>query len=402
MDCVKKQRSKSSSHDKTTLKKRREKATLEARNRKSNRTEANLVRSCSKLSLSDSGADEENESKNPQRSRRRSTQTTQPSSIIKQDAYIQIPLSVMSGKESTSNKNQLISHEDESPSSPVEGQKYEINYKLIDGFPSCAEEKNKEKIRKRKSYVMSYDTETKNAEWVYEILNESTLENTCKEHMSFGKKELENRDYQQGHLAAAANHRWCQEAYHDTYLMSNMIPQLSALNQGMWKSLEEYCRQLAEPGCNVHVYTGPLYLCKNKKGDYVRVLDPKNPNNSEEKAVPTHLFKVIIVEKNGRVEEPKCYVMPNKKQEYKKSFESAQNFPNTDKLELEELEKSIEEIQIWSGLKFKIDKPQHNMIEHTEPITWKGEDGKGESCEAKIAVTIHTVIKTPISDTSQQ
>ncbi|KAF4116424.1 hypothetical protein G5714_003913 [Onychostoma macrolepis] len=54
---------------------------------------------------------------------------------------------------------------------------------------------------------MSYDTETKNAEWVYEILNESTLENTWKEHMSFGRNELENTDYQQGHLAAAANHR---------------------------------------------------------------------------------------------------------------------------------------------------------------------------------------------------
>uniref|UniRef100_A0A672KHZ9 Endonuclease n=1 Tax=Sinocyclocheilus grahami TaxID=75366 RepID=A0A672KHZ9_SINGR len=277
--------------------------------------------------------------------------------IVDECNYICIPLSMF----------------DESPSSPVEVQNGKINYNLIEGFPSCAD------IRKRKSYVMSYNTETKNAEWVYEILNKSTLDKKCKENISFGKNELESKDYQQGHLAAAANHTWCQEAYHDTFLMSNMIPQFSALNQGMWKTLENHCRELVEPDCNVHVYTGPLYL-KRRNYDYVRVLDPKKLNNSEEKAKPTHLFKVIIVEKNGRVEEPECYVMPNKKSEYNKTTEEEK--------ELDDFIKNIEDIQKLSGLKFKIDKPQHNMIDHIEKITWKGEDGKGESCEVKIEVKI--------------
>lgn len=291
-----------------------------------------------------------------------------------QDAYIQIPILVWSGNESTS--------------SPVEVQNGNSKYKLIEGFPS------RDEIRKRKSYVMSYNTNTKNANWVYEILNERTLENKCKEQMSFGKNKL-NADYQQGHLAAVANHRWCQEAYHDTYLMSNMIPQLSDLNQGMWKTLEEYCRDLAKTGCNVHVYTGPLYLEK-RKDDYVPKPNPTNPNNSEEKAVPTHLFKVIIVEKNGTVEKLESYMMPNEKSEYDKKYKNAEKKHYSPKKNpakhnlLDFYKKSIEKIQMYSKkeLKFKIDKPQHNMTYHVEEITWKGEDGNGESCEAKIEVKI--------------
>lgn len=42
------------------------------------------------------------------------------------------------------------------------------NFKLIDGFPS------QNLLRKRKSYVMSFNNETMNAELVYEILNINT------------------------------------------------------------------------------------------------------------------------------------------------------------------------------------------------------------------------------------
>ncbi len=205
--------------------------------------------------------------------------------------YIRIPFSKMFDKES--------------PSSAKFDQKITSLYKLIDRVPSCGDGND---LRKRKSYIMSYNTETNNANWVYEILNESTLEERCKENISFGKNKLENKECNQGHLAAAANHRWCQEAYHDTFLMSNMTPQNKSLNEGMWSMLEQYCRDFVEDDSvrNVHVYTGPFY----------------QNNHSEEaatnkvKAVPFQFFKVVIVEKkNGTVEEPECYVMPNKKLE---------------------------------------------------------------------------------------
>uniref|UniRef100_A0A672QBR0 Uncharacterized protein n=1 Tax=Sinocyclocheilus grahami TaxID=75366 RepID=A0A672QBR0_SINGR len=164
-------------------------------------------------------------------------------------------------------------------------------YKLIDGLPSDND------IRKRKSYAMSFSNETNNAEWVYEILNSDYLKDNCKTLKPFGN------DYHKGHLAAAANHRWCREANHDTNLFSNIIPQHKKLNQGIWKKLENHCRKIQRKrNCNVHVYTGPLYLKKlNEKNDV---------------SIPTHLFKVIIVENEDETLEPECYVMPNEEPEY--------------------------------------------------------------------------------------
>lgn len=234
-------------------------------------------------------------------------------------------------------------------------------YKLIDGFPSDTD------IRKRKSYTMSFSNVTNNAEWVYEVLNSETLEDNCKKLNPFGS------DYHKGHLAAAANHRWCREANHDSNLFSNIIPQHKKLNQGIWKKLENRCRKLQREivDCKVHVYTGPLYLKKiNKK--YTRVRDPSEMHCLEGKAIPTHLFKVIIVEDdNGKVEKPECYVMPNKQPEYEN---------------LNDYECEIEYIETASGLTFI----QHNanMTDHIKSVTLNGECGKGQLRTVNINVRI--------------
>lgn len=65
------------------------------------------------------------------------------------------------------------------------------HYKLINGSPSAFNYNN---LRKRKSYAMSFNKETNNAEWVYEILNEDTLK----------KNDLKEKGspYHRGHLAS--------------------------------------------------------------------------------------------------------------------------------------------------------------------------------------------------------
>uniref|UniRef100_A0A671KJK5 Uncharacterized protein n=1 Tax=Sinocyclocheilus anshuiensis TaxID=1608454 RepID=A0A671KJK5_9TELE len=164
-------------------------------------------------------------------------------------------------------------------------------YKLINGFPSD------NIVNITRSYAMSFDSYTGNAEWVYEILNRNTLVNNC-DPISFGQ------GYDKGHLAAAANHRWCREAYNDTYLLRNIIPQNHLLNIRVWKDLENRCRNMSTDNeiRNVHVYTGPLYIRPMHHFEL----------EGRSKIVPTHLFKVIIVENvNGTVRAPGCYVMPN-------------------------------------------------------------------------------------------
>uniref|UniRef100_A0A673IRP4 Uncharacterized protein n=1 Tax=Sinocyclocheilus rhinocerous TaxID=307959 RepID=A0A673IRP4_9TELE len=151
-------------------------------------------------------------------------------------------------------------------------------YKLINGFPSD------NIVNITRSYAMSFDNNTGNAELVYEILNRNTLVNNC-DPISFGQ------GYDKGHLAAARNHR-------------NIIPQNHLLNIRVWKDLENKCRNMTTDNeiRNVHVYTGPLYI---RPMPYFEL-------EGRRKIVPTHLFKVIIVENvNGTVRAPGCYVMPN-------------------------------------------------------------------------------------------
>ncbi|XP_059408267.1 uncharacterized protein LOC132142405 [Carassius carassius] len=249
--------------------------------------------------------------------------------------YICIPVTEMFGSQHTPTEDDYVENDDSL-------------YKLIDGLPSATD------IRQRKSYTMSFSNKTNNAEWVYEILNRETLEDNCKKLKSFGNV------YHKGHLAAAANHRWCRGANHDTNLFSNIIPQHKKLNQGMWKKLENHCRNIQRKrNCNVHVYTGPLYLREtNDKLSKMKRLGGK--------VIPTHLFKVIIVEnEDGTVEEPECYVMPNEEPE-KKNLDDYSGY-------------TIEDIEKYSGLTFLKRPPNANMRDCIKTVTLRGEAGNGET-----------------------
>ncbi len=250
--------------------------------------------------------------------------------------YIRIPFSAMFRIRNP--RNQPVTH----IASP---------YKLINGLPSDTD------LSIRKSYAMSFDTETRNAKFVYEILNRNTLVNNCQQRI-FG------HGYDRGHLAAARNHKWCREAFDESNLFSNMIPQNSTLNNSTWKSLEYHCRDMTfnQEIKNVHVYTGPLYL---KRMDHFEF---------EGKRVPSHLFKVIIVEKrNGTVEEPECYMMPNVAPE------------STD---FHSYKVNIEDIQRHSGLTFIERRPHQNMRDYTKSVILQGECGNEEPSEVNIAVRI--------------
>ncbi|XP_058624585.1 uncharacterized protein LOC131536001 [Onychostoma macrolepis] len=226
------------------------------------------------------------------------------------------------------------------------------HYKLINGFPSDTD------LRIRKSYAMSFDTETMNAKLVYEILNRETLVDRCDRPDDFGN------GYVKGHLAAARNHRWCREANNDANLFSNMIPQDSTLNNSTWKSLENDCRNMTRNTQirNVHVYTGPLYR------------RPMDHSVLGGKRVPSHLFKVIIKENvNGTVEEPECFVIPNEAPQT--------NGRNVQRVNIEFIERN-------SGLMFIERRPNMNMRDFTKSVILQGEGGSGEPCEVNISVRI--------------
>ncbi|XDV12081.1 hypothetical protein PO909_000825 [Leuciscus waleckii] len=225
--------------------------------------------------------------------------------------------------------------------------------------------------------------------------------------MSFGPNTFNDKHYHQGHLAAAANHTWCMEAYHDTYLMSNMAPQLRDLNSSVWKILENYCRSLVleDNVRNVHVYTGPLYLREPTEGidtesesedENLYRSDPSEIKRLGGKVMPTHFFKVVIVENmDGTVKEPDCYRMPNTNSEYETTSEMyqidmADIKDNKEKIIdlLSYYWKHIDVIEAQSGLKFKERCPNVDLVKFIklQTITLTGEQKNGELCNATIDV----------------
>ncbi|NWZ63686.1 NUCG Endonuclease, partial [Acrocephalus arundinaceus] len=211
------------------------------------------------------------------------------------------------------------------------------------GLPGLAQ------LRSRESYVLCYDPRSRSALWVIEQLNRDTLsgasdrsacdfreDDSVHEYHRATNADYRGSGFDRGHLAAAANHRWSQKAMKDTFYLSNIAPQNPHLNQNAWNNLEKYCRSLAKNNRNVYVCTGPLFLPRMEADGKMYVKYQVIGKNNV--AVPTHFFKVLILEKESGEIELRSYVMPNS--------------PVDDKIPLERFLVPIESIERASGLLF--------------------------------------------------
>lgn len=187
------------------------------------------------------------------------------------------------------------------------------------GFPSSAN------IRSLDNYIMSYDTKTRTAHWVFEHLTRDSLQpnklvdrNKCEFtednaiHPFFRSHNLDYKrsGYDRGHLAAAGNHRLSQEHVHQTFLLSNIAPQVGeGFNRNSWNRLEKYVRHLTKKYKNVYVCTGPLYLPRRESDGKMYVKYEVIGKNNV--AVPTHFFKVVLAETEKQELDLEAYVMEN-------------------------------------------------------------------------------------------
>ncbi|EAT38534.1 AAEL009589-PA [Aedes aegypti] len=189
------------------------------------------------------------------------------------------------------------------------------------GFPGL------DNVRSYDDYVLSYDRRTRVAHWVFEHLTaESVKANDAVDRAKCDFKADEsihpffrslNSDYKgsgfdRGHLAAAGNHRLHQQHCDQTFFLTNMAPQVGVgFNRDKWNHLERYVRKLTKQYQNVYCCTGPLYLPR-KEADgklYVKyqVIGASNV------AVPTHFYKVVVMESADHKLEMEAYVLPNQK-----------------------------------------------------------------------------------------
>lgn len=177
------------------------------------------------------------------------------------------------------------------------------------GFPGPIHD-----LAKHQEFITCFDRSTRNPYWVLEHITKELLQrrdgvdrkkSIFKEDEAVPLKfRARLRDYfrsgyDRGHQAPAADAKFSQTAMDETFLLTNMSPQVGdGFNRDYWAHFEDFARRLTAQYDGVRVMTGPLYLPQQGADDKFRVTYEVigSPPNI---AVPTHFFKLIVGERNG-------------------------------------------------------------------------------------------------------
>ncbi|CCN37156.1 putative DNA/RNA endonuclease G, NUC1 [Vibrio nigripulchritudo SO65] len=123
----------------------------------------------------------------------------------------------------------------------------------------------------RDGYAVGYNYNTKNADWVaYHITadgvnvsikrkNAFKVDQELPEYARSTLADYRGSGYDRGHLAPSATMDFTRQSMLQSFLMSNMSPQLPGFNRNGWRILEEHVRDLANEYQELYVVTGPIY-----------------------------------------------------------------------------------------------------------------------------------------------
>lgn len=101
--------------------------------------------------------------------------------------------------------------------------------------------------------------------------------------------DYDNTGYDQGHIANASHQSWDVQVQLESFLMSNMAPQLPGLNRGIWKLLESSTGAwVYERKHTLLVYAGSIYDTETDK--------KIGPNRI---VVPHAFYKIIVDRQTG-------------------------------------------------------------------------------------------------------
>ncbi|BDA51432.1 Endonuclease G, mitochondrial [Coccomyxa sp. Obi] len=102
--------------------------------------------------------------------------------------------------------------------------------------------------------------------------------------------------FDRGHMAPAANHKETAETMWETFVLSNISPQVGKdFNRDYWAHFERFVDLLTHSCNDVYVMTGPLFLPVKTSNGY-RMEHRMIGEPPGMMAVPTHFFKVVLAE----------------------------------------------------------------------------------------------------------
>ena len=144
----------------------------------------------------------------------------------------------------------------------------------------------------REGYTVGYDYDRKIPSWVAYRLTPDSVNKKFKRSNKFKEdtdipmqyrstlSDYKRSGYDRGHMAASATVDSSYNAMMESFLLSNITPQLPGLNRQGWRYLESYIREWTNERGELYVVTGAMFI-----GEYTVI--------GNGVYVPTHFYKVI-------------------------------------------------------------------------------------------------------------
>ncbi|KAG0654037.1 nuclease [Rhodotorula mucilaginosa] len=267
----------------------------------------------------------------------------------------------------------------------------------------------------RTAYTAAYDRRNRIPAWTAEHLNAASLKSGGGDRQSatfredpdvpemFQAKLLDyfRSGYDRGHMVPAADAKQSQQAMSETFLLSNIAPQVGdGFNRHYWAYLEAFCRDLTKSFADVYVFTVPLFLPKRDGRDgkwrvtyemtgpqggvpNVAIFSGSNAFSSSSEfrssyertaAVPTHFAKVLIASRAPR--HPSLALAPSKQTgsavttsfaDGKEWVQGAFVLPNEaipDETKLESFVVPVEAVERSAGLSLLPEALKANNVKH--------------------------------------
>jgi endonuclease G len=153
-------------------------------------------------------------------------------------------------------------------------------------------------VLKKHGFTIGFSKKYRHAYWVAykfdcsETKGEIPRSNYFREDQILGKYSPSTDDYyasgyDKGHLIPAADNKSDSLSMHDSFLMSNVSPQIPEFNRGIWKVLEEQVRDWACEYDSLYIITGAI-------------LNPELTRLGKNKvAIPDYYYKSILLYGNN-------------------------------------------------------------------------------------------------------
>lgn len=175
------------------------------------------------------------------------------------------------------------------------------------GAPKLSQEGDNQYLC-RAEYAVNLNYKTKVAYYVVEEIKAHELVKTAARKDDFRDdaevpaeyrvtlKDYTGAGFDRGHMAPAADVTFDAKAMSESFLLSNMMPQVPGNNRGIWKYTEEAVRSWIKSG-DLYVITGTIF-------------DPGYKTFGNKVGIPTHLYKIVIQPSKSRII---AFLYPNEK-----------------------------------------------------------------------------------------